>query len=167
MRRYYWLLVAALAMQLTLSPSALAGMQTVNFKATSEDEWTQTNKVKLSAWLMKPEGLGPFPSIVLLHECEPWSAKRFRQWGDLFVDWGYVVIAPDSLRPRGMREVCPKAAIQQRKLGGRLTRGPRANPNLRVNDLLDAYRYLAKLKYVDPKKIRQPLVGEAELFRLT
>jgi dienelactone hydrolase len=153
MRRHCWFLLVSHAMQIALHTSAQAEMRTVHFVATSEDEWTQTRKVKLSAWLMKPEGTGRFPAVILLHECEPWSEKRFRQWGDLFVDWGYVAIAPDSLSPRGIKEVCPKAAIRQRKLGGSRTLRPRADPNLRVHDLLDAYRFLAQLDYVDPTKI--------------
>lgn len=157
MRGHGWFLLTALAIQLALNPSAQAGMKTVHFKATSDDEWTATKKVKLSAWLMKPDGAGPFPAIVLLHECEPWSEKRFRQWGDLFVKWGYVVLAPDSLRPRGLKEVCPKISLAELFRRGRRSEykkmSARADPNTRVHDMLDAYRYLANLNYVDPTKI--------------
>jgi dienelactone hydrolase len=157
MCRHFWFLVAALAMQLAFSSSARAGMQTVHFKATSEDEFTQTKKVKLSAWLMKPEGAGPFPAIVLLHGCEPWSKQRFHQWGDLFVTWGYVVLAPDSLTPRGLKEVCPKYSaaqkFRQKRNYAYRKLAPRAGPNLRVYDMLDAVRFLAKLSYVNPKKL--------------
>ena len=157
MRRHCFFLVAALAMPLAFNSSARAGMETVHFKATSEDEFTQAKNVELSAWLMKPEDAGPFPAIVLLHECEPWSKQRFRQWGDLFVKWGYVVLAPDSLAPRGLKEVCPKYSAAQKFLQKRnyahRKMAPRAGPNLRVHDMLDAVRFLAKLPYVNANKV--------------
>ncbi len=140
-----------------ISSSTFADVETVYFKATSDDEWTQTKKIKLSAFLMKPAGNDTHPAIVLLHECEPWSEQRFRQWGDLFVRWGYVVLAPDSLRPRGMREVCPKYSpgekFHRKRNYNYQAMSPRADPNLRVYDMLDAVGYLAKLGYVDSTRI--------------
>ena len=57
--------------------------------------------VTLSAELIKPEGAGPFPAVVLMHGC----SGLWTPWGDLwagrFVRWGYVVFQVDSFGPRG------------------------------------------------------------------
>ena len=60
-----------------------------------------TDPVTLSAELIKPEGAGPFPAVVLMHGC----SGLWRPWGDLWagrlVRWGYVTVQVDSFGPRG------------------------------------------------------------------
>ena len=60
-----------------------------------------SDSVTLSAELIKPEGAGPFPAVVLMHGCN----GLWRPWGDLWagrlVRWGYVVLQVDSFGPRG------------------------------------------------------------------
>ena len=71
-----------------------------------------TDSVTLSAELIKPEGAGPFPAVVLMHGC----SGLWRPWGDLWtgrlVRWGYVVVQVDSFRPRGYPDgICEGAHI--------------------------------------------------------
>ena len=59
-----------------------------------------SDSVTLSAELIKPEGAGPFPAVVLMHGC----SGLWRPWGDLWagrlVRWGYVTVQVDSFGPR-------------------------------------------------------------------
>jgi dienelactone hydrolase len=63
-----------------------------------------------------PEGRGPFPAVVALHGCGGLhsTAKgrrdalnaRHLAMATMLVDEGYAVLFPDSLRPRGLAELC-------------------------------------------------------------
>jgi dienelactone hydrolase len=64
----------------------------------------------LPAVLLKPEGAGPFPAVVILHDCSglgPRSSGAPMRWGRLLAGSGYVVVMADSFTPRGFPEgVC-------------------------------------------------------------
>lgn len=69
----------------------------------------------IEALLVLPEGQGPHPAVVLLHGCGGRDDARGR-WMARDADWarrlaalGYLVLAPDSFGPRGLREVCTLA----------------------------------------------------------
>jgi dienelactone hydrolase len=58
----------------------------------------------LPATLWKPEGPGPFPAVVIMHDCSgrgPHSSGAPRRWARILAPQGYVVLAPDSFAPRG------------------------------------------------------------------
>ena len=61
--------------------------------------------IMLSARLMRPDGDGPFPAVVLLHGCsgmiydDPWAENHL-------LPWGYALLEVDSLGPRGIVSVC-------------------------------------------------------------
>lgn len=89
--------------------------------------------------VVKPDGDGPFPALVMVHQCaglNPAVAK----WAHDAVDAGYVVLLIDSLKPRGLRSVCF---------------GPRAGVNLfrGARDAFQAADHLRKLAYVDTAQI--------------
>ena len=51
--------------------------------------------------LYRPEGIGPFPAIVLLHGAPGiWAWDDF--WAERLRSWGYVVLNVDSMTPRGL-----------------------------------------------------------------
>jgi hypothetical protein len=61
--------------------------------------------------LLKPEGPGPFPALVLHHQCGglrrgQWQNQSMLDWTRKAVDRGYVVLLIDSLGPRGVDWVC-------------------------------------------------------------
>ena len=94
----------------------------------------------------KPDGAGPFPAIVVLHDCSGLGRRSSgapARWAKTLVEHGYVVVIPDSFATRGAPDgVC-------------LT-GSRANnlgPNRRVQDAFDALGYAQRLPYVDAKRI--------------
>jgi dienelactone hydrolase len=97
--------------------------------------------------LYKPEGAGPFPALVLMHQCgglhnanRSWHNLSVLQWAREAVAHGYVAMVVDSLGPRNVDTLC---------------RGPRNGVNFArgVRDALLAGKQLASLPYVDPQRI--------------
>jgi dienelactone hydrolase len=74
--------------------------------------------------LYKPDGNGPFPAIVIMHDCSglgPRSSGAPARWAQLLATEGYIVAMPDSFTPRGLPQgVCtltdPAAANRARLL---------------------------------------------------
>jgi dienelactone hydrolase len=66
----------------------------------------------LHATLYRPDGPGPFPAVVALHDCgglnhRPMSqAQLYDQWARLLVAQNFVVLLPDSFGSRGLHSQC-------------------------------------------------------------
>lgn len=113
---------------------------TVSFQSPAAH--TGGSPLNLTGRLKKPDGLGPFPAVVLLHGCGGISPKRDHRWAERLAGWGYVTLQADSFRPRGLSSVCTYS-------------GHDADDILRkrVADAYDAKRYLAGLPFVDRSRI--------------
>ena len=102
---------------------------------------------QIPARLLKPEGPGPFPAIVLAHDCSglgPKSSGTPGRWAAELVALGYVVILPDSFSTRGFPDgVCTDPS--RRRID--------VSPRNRARDAHDAAAYLRTLPYVDAKRI--------------
>ena len=79
----------------------------------------------LHAQLYKPEGLGPFPTVIALHGCgglgvqpEPVLA-RYRDWAEQLLKTGHAVLLPDSY---GSRELGPQCRVKERRVLARRER---------------------------------------------
>lgn len=95
--------------------------------------------------LYKPEGTGPFPALVLLHQCGGlgdgrWQNVSMLDWAKEAVSRGYVALLVDSLGPRGVKTVCygPQGGVI-------FARG--------VKDALQAAEHLRTFEFVDKKRI--------------
>jgi dienelactone hydrolase len=102
---------------------------------------------QLQATLIKPDGVGPFPAVVIMHDCsglgERSSGAPLR-WAQELVPQGYVVLIPDSFTPRGFPDgICTVPAGQTNTVGG-ITR---------ARDAYGALAALRQLPYVDGKHI--------------
>jgi dienelactone hydrolase len=98
------LLLAALLFALMLPGAAMAaGPETVDFR---EGDLT------LEGVLFRPEGNGPFPAVVAMHNCAGLMdalgtiRPRYRDWAQQLVRMGFVVLFPDSYGPRGLGSQC-------------------------------------------------------------
>jgi dienelactone hydrolase len=66
----------------------------------------------LHATLYRPDGAGPFPAVVALHDCGGLSqrplteAQVYSEWARLLVANGFVVLFPDSFGSRGIGSQC-------------------------------------------------------------
>lgn len=115
------LLPAALSLTLlaaacTASAAPLPAPQAVDIPEPS---------LTLHAQLYKPEGLGPFPTVVALHGCgglgtpsEP-VLPRYRDWAEELLKSGHAVLLPDSY---GSRELGPQCRVKERRVLARRER---------------------------------------------
>jgi dienelactone hydrolase len=88
----------------------------------------------IQGYLSKPDGVGPFPAVVLLHSCLGLPTAR-KSIGDLFAGWGYVALFVDDFTTRGVRETCATDFGEG------------------ISDAFGALAFLARLPYVDPQRI--------------
>src|SRR5258705_5790757 len=102
---------------------------------------------QIPAELSKPDGPGPFPAVVIMHDCSglgPSSSGAPGRWARELVGRGYVVLMPDSFPTRGFAA------------GLRTTPSPRRNdvgPSRRVRDAYAALAHLRTLPFVDGSRV--------------
>jgi dienelactone hydrolase len=93
--------------------------------------------------LSKPDGPGPFPALVIMHDCSglgPRSSGAPGRWAQELVARGYVVIMPDSFTTRGFPDgVCTDGSRGRDDV----------SPARRVRDAYSALAHLCALPYVD------------------
>lgn len=95
--------------------------------------------------LYKPDGPGPFPALVLVHQCGglgagQWQNVAMLDWARQAVARGYVALVIDSLGPRNVKTVCMGS-----QGGVNFPRG--------VKDALQAADHLRKFEFVDKGRI--------------
>jgi dienelactone hydrolase len=102
---------------------------------------------KIPAKLIVPDGTGPFPAIVIVHDCSglgPRSSGSPGRWADELVPQGYAVLIPDSFTPRDLPNgVCYLPADQSSK----------ANGAVRAADAYGGLAFLRTLPAIDGKHI--------------
>jgi dienelactone hydrolase len=95
--------------------------------------------------LTRPAGEGPFPAVVILHDCSglgPGSSGAPWRWSSELARLGYVTIWPDSFSSRGFpRGTCLEP--QQAPV----------RPFVRVDDAYAALAHLKSLSFVDGRRI--------------
>jgi dienelactone hydrolase len=106
-----------------------------------------TADLTLHGALYRPDGDGPFPAIVALHDCGGLAhrpaaqSQLFGEWAKFLVAHGFVVLFPDSFGSRGIGSQCREA---NRKVHARRER---------VADANAARRWLQKQSYVNGERI--------------
>jgi len=99
--------------------------------------------------LLKPDGEGPFPAVMLGHQCgglvfsktNPLAANwSMLQWAKRFHEAGYVTLLNDFMGSRGAQQVC---------------QGPQAGVTLgrTIKDFYQSADYLRKLPYVKSDQV--------------
>jgi len=95
--------------------------------------------------LTVPAGKGPFPAVVILHDCSglgPRSSGAPWRWSTQLAAKGYVTIWPDSFSTRGHPDgVCTDASA------------PPISFAQRADDAYAALAYLQTLPNVDPRRV--------------
>src|SRR5215469_2363826 len=112
-----------------------------------------TGSLTLHAQLFKPDGDGPFPTVIALHGCgglctraEP-VLPRYRDWAEQLVKSGRAVLLPDSFASRGLG---PQCRVKERRLTARRER---------VADILIARQWLMQQSWARHDRIS--LIGWA------
>lgn len=68
--------------------------------------------ITLKAIVYRPEGAGPFPAVIAMHDCSGLTnaagavASKYREWAQLLVRDGFVVLFPESYTSRGIGSQC-------------------------------------------------------------
>jgi len=79
----------------------------------------------LHAQLYKPDGAGPFPTVIALHGCGGLGGRsepvlpRYRDWAEQLLKAGSAVLLPDSY---GSRELGPQCRVKERRVSARRER---------------------------------------------
>ncbi len=95
--------------------------------------------------LHKPDGPGPFPALILHHQCyglvsPNWSNRSIVRAARDALARGYAVLILDSLRPRGAQSVCAGS-----KGGVNFAQG--------IADIAQAAKHLQTFPFIDSKRI--------------
>lgn len=96
----------------------------------------------LRGLLFRPKGKGPFPGVVLLHDCR--GIRPYQEtWARELASWGYVALLVDSFGPRNLEDICARLSElhYSEVVGGRLA------------DAFGARAYLQTLPFVDERRI--------------
>ena len=97
--------------------------------------------------ILKPDGGGPFPAVVMLHDCSglgPRSRGAPRRWAKELLAHGYVVAIPDSFSTRGFPNgTCTDPSPKRVEVG----------PFKRVEDAYRTLEHLRALPYVKGDRI--------------
>lgn len=95
----------------------------------------------------RPEGPGPFPAVVIMHDCSglgPRSSGAPGRWARELGARGYVTVIPDSFTSRGHPEgVCTDASPSRGEVA----------PSRRVRDAYAALAHARALPYVDGRRV--------------
>lgn len=107
----------------------------------------------LHAQLFKPEGAGPFPTVIALHGCGGLGGRsdpvlpRYREWADRLLRAGNAVLLPDSY---GSRELGPQCRVKEMRVKARRER---------VIDIAASRAWLMKQNWVARNRVS--LIGWA------
>ncbi|MEA2838240.1 MAG: hypothetical protein QOD89_2790 [Bradyrhizobium sp.] len=121
--------------------------------ATPQQVDIPSNSGTLHAQLFKPDGNGPFPTVIALHGCGGLNGEsdqiqpRYRDWAEQLLKDGNAVLLPDSY---GSRELGPQCRVKERRVLARRER---------VADIMASRQWLLQQPWVWQDRIS--LIGWA------
>jgi dienelactone hydrolase len=130
-----------------LMPLLMAGPAAVAAPAVPQEVDITLPGGTLKAQLFKPDGAGPFPTVIALHGCGGLSAHsepvqaRYREWAEQLLKDGQAVLLPDSYASRGLGPQCRVKEIQVRAR------------RERVEDIVAARQWLGQQPWVVHERI--------------
>jgi dienelactone hydrolase len=126
------------AVALPAEATSLPAPQQVDIPARS---WT------LRAELYRPEGDGPFPTVIALHGCGGLASRsepvlpRYRDWAEQLLKDGKAVLLPDSYGSRGLG---PQCGVKERRVQA---------SRERVEDIVAARKWLMQQPWAAHNRI--------------
>jgi dienelactone hydrolase len=143
--------MAGLPLRRALGTVIVAGGLTACAGTAPEGSLATTAPNGAAEWIpvtvVRPEGLGPFPAVVILHDCSglgPRSSGAPARWSRELTARGYVVVIPDSFTTRGFPEgVCTDASRSRGEVA----------PARRVVDAYAALAHARALPFVDGRRV--------------
>ena len=117
---------------------SFAASETVSFPGSGQGP--DGKPLTLTGKLIKPDGAGPFPAVILVHGCAGYHKLHF-VWAERFREWGYASLILDSFGPRSIERVCDDMSKMLELIPAR------------AQDTYDAKNYLSKQSFVSKKRI--------------
>lgn len=118
----------------------LAGCSGTSTGAVATTAGGTTDPIPITA--TKPDGPGPFPAVVIMHDCSGLGVRSSGapgRWADELVRRGYAVVVPDSFGTRGFPNgVCTDASPRRAEV----------SPARRAADAYGALAHARALPYV-------------------
>jgi dienelactone hydrolase len=134
-------------MAMVLCFLSLAGCVAATSSLTLTTNAANGTLEQIPATMLKPEGPGPFPAVVIMHDCSglgPRSSGAPIRWARELLERGYVIVLPDSFTTRGHAGgVCTNPSPSRNDVA----------PARRAPDTYAALAYLRTLPYVDGSRI--------------
>lgn len=135
--------LTALVLCFLLLAGCVAATSSLTLTATAANGTVE----QIPATMLKPEGPGPFPAVVIMHDCSglgPRSSGAPIRWARVLVERGYAIVMPDSFTARGHASgVCTNPSPSRNDVA----------PARRTPDAYAALAYLRTLPYVDGSRI--------------
>lgn len=134
------LLACVACIVLACSSAVAASSSSVTFPSLA-------SSLAIPAKLIIPEGAGPFPAVLIVHDCSGVGSRSSgapARWAEELAGQGYVILIPDSFSPRGLPAgTCTVPRADQ----------DRANGFVRAADAYGALAYLRTLRNVDGGRV--------------
>jgi len=140
MKRLRWVLAVIAVLGLVALVAGYGLMRGWHIERVTASELSA--KLRPHDTILRPEGDGPFPAVVLMHGCSGVHENN-HSWAEFFRDQGYVAVIVDSLNPRGLRNELDNGVCDGSVLWGRE----------RAGDLLVTLADVRALPFVDTSKI--------------
>lgn len=133
------------------SASSAALAQTDANQSAYETAFYQSGKLKIEAFVFKPEGSGPFPVVIYNHGSRPGHERQERPFayvGEMLAHDGYVVVVPER-RGYGKSD----GPTFDEAVGE--DRGPRFVTRVQeeTDDMLAAFEFVKALPYADANRM--------------
>jgi dienelactone hydrolase len=130
-------------MPLMLSLMLFSGCTSTTSGLSITTTTTNGGPEQIPATVLKPDGPGPFPAVVIMHDCSGLGARSSGapdRWAKELIGLGYVVVIPDSFTTRGYAGgVCTNPSPSRAEVG----------PFRRLRDAYAALAYVRTLPYVN------------------
>ncbi|MDC1286296.1 dienelactone hydrolase family protein [Gammaproteobacteria bacterium] len=97
-----------------------------------------TKSTLIRGFISRPEGVGPFPAVIIAHGCFGVEQNQ-NDWAQRLNGWGYVTLVLDSFGPRDVKSVCTDPDL--------------VAAEVRACDVYGAAAYLREQAFVNPLKI--------------
>ena len=112
-----------------------------DIQAITNEQIPNPNGPDIAAFVARPEGEGPFPAVIMVHEF--WGLREdITGKAETLAQEGYVVVAPDTFRGRSTTWI-PTAIYQTVR-----------TPQEQINTDVDAvYTWLTEQEEVDPERV--------------
>jgi len=100
-------LFASLLVAMSIASTNVSAGEFVQIESGSK-----ADPVRLTAYMARPPGEGPFPAVVLLHGCGGFHSSMI-SWADRLSRYGYTALAIDSFGPRRIDQRCVGGFLDQ------------------------------------------------------